>query len=75
MVSEPDLFSEMNFLYLHQKRINRISPEDILKMTLEYPRKFLSKFRKITPSFLLTDSRLSPYEIVNKGHMHSWRFI
>jgi len=40
MISEPDMFSEMSFLYRVQRSINRISPETILKMSIDTPYAF-----------------------------------
>ncbi len=71
MISEPDMFSEMSFLYRVQRSINRISPETILKMSIDTPYAF---FRKHGINFdqsgyiFFPGVRLSAYEIITKFH-------
>ena len=71
MITEPDIFSEMAFLYRVQRSINRISPEDILRMAIDTPYDFFRKHGiDIDQSRYLffPGIRLSAYEIITKFH-------
>jgi cytosine/adenosine deaminase-related metal-dependent hydrolase len=69
MVASPDIFSEMEFLYIIQRNLNRIDPRQILSSTVDNPRIFLSSKGKqedrnliMFPGKLLTE-----YEIIVRG--------
>lgn len=73
MVTEPDIFSEMEFLYRYQRSTERIDPNAILHMVIDNPRRFLNRFKKhindrkfvFYPNTLLTE-----FEIVSKPNFH-----
>jgi|YelNatPaOPRAMG01_1025707.scaffolds.fasta_scaffold15897_6 cytosine/adenosine deaminase-related metal-dependent hydrolase len=72
MITEPDIFEEMSFLYRVQRSINRISPEDILKMSIDNPYEFLKKHGLSTDSqryLFFPGAFLSAYEIITKFHI------
>lgn len=70
MVVEPDIFTEMDFLYKYQRSRGRISPSDILKTTIDNPRTFLENkrigFTKNRFVFF-RDVFLNDYELVTKS--------
>ena len=71
MISEPDIFSEMSFLFRVQRSINRISPEDILKMAIDTPYEFFRKHGiniERSRYIFFPGIRLSDYEIITKFH-------
>ncbi|WP_393971171.1 amidohydrolase family protein [Oxyplasma meridianum] len=71
MISEPDIFSEMSFLYRIQRSINRISPEEILKMVIDTPYSFLEKNNVVMDNsrYIYFPGRMvSAYEIVTRFH-------
>lgn len=72
MAIEPDMFSEMAFLYLHQRSLKPMEPEYIISIATESPQQFLRNNLAIDlPSVFIffPKIRLTPYEIVTKGHM------
>jgi len=71
MISEPDIFSEMSFLYRVQRSINRISPEEILKMVIDTPYSFLEKNNVVLDNsryIYFPGRRVTAYEIVTRFH-------
>ena len=69
-VTEPDIFSEMDFLYRYQRVLDYIAPEDILKMVIDNPYNFLEKHNiNIKKGYLFfKNERLNEYQIVTKRH-------
>ena len=69
MVTAPDMFGEMDFLYRRQRSNGYISPSEILKMATDTPRWFLSKFGIHPPSEYLffPDRFLNEYELILRG--------
>ncbi len=69
MVSRPDLFAEMSFLYLSSKNYARMDPEKIISMaTTNWHNVFPAVSRKLESSFLLFRSRMmTPYEVVMRS--------
>lgn len=70
--TEPDIFTEMDFLYRYQRHINRISPIDILKFAIWNPRKFLNAKGINFPyeRYLIFLDDVTAYQIVTRGHMY-----
>ncbi|MGP6220299.1 amidohydrolase family protein [Caldiplasma sukawensis] len=69
MTAEPDIFTEMEFLYRISRNRNRISPEDILKIAFSNPYKFLYGRREKWKRLLIVeDARFSPYRMVTSFH-------
>lgn len=71
MISEPDIFSEMSFLYRVQRSINRISPDEILKMVIDAPYSFLKKNNIDVDNsryIYFPGRRVTAYEIVSRFH-------
>ncbi|AGO60256.1 amidohydrolase family protein [Ferroplasma acidarmanus] len=69
-VTEPDIFSEMDFLYRYQRFLNYVSPENILKMVIDNPYTFLKNNNiKIKKRYLFFKNELlNEYQIVTKKH-------
>lgn len=69
MVTAPDMFGEMDFLYRKQRSAGYISPSEILKMVTDYPRVFLSKFGVRLPEeyTFFPDIQLTEYELLLRG--------
>ncbi len=69
-VTEPDIFSEMDFLYRYQRFFDYISPENILKMVINNSYNFLEKNNiKIKKRYLFFKNQLlNEYQIVTKKH-------
>lgn len=69
MTAEPDIFTEMDFLYRISRNRNRIAPEDILKIVFSNPYKFLlgrrDKWKRL---LIVEDARFSPYRMVTAFH-------
>lgn len=73
MTVVPDVLLEVEFLYLWQRSMTYMSPELILSMATEWPRKFLKRHHitGIEDKFLFFGgARLSAYEIVSRSAMH-----
>ena len=71
MITEPDIFSEMSFLYRVQRSINRISPENILKLAIDTPYEFFSKHGidvDRSRYLFFPGKRLSAFELITKFH-------
>lgn len=77
MVSPPDMFREMSFLYLYQHGTSYIDPDAILTMATENPISFLKRFGALgNESYILYPDRyLSSYEIVTKGRYFPHRML
>jgi cytosine/adenosine deaminase-related metal-dependent hydrolase len=69
-ITEPDMFSEMDFLYRYQRFSTYISPSDILKFAIDNPRKFLHKSGVNTGEayIFFKNQLLNEYQIVTKKH-------
>ncbi len=69
-VTEPDIFSEMDFLYRYQRFFDYISPVDILKMVIDNPYNFMEKHNiNIKKRYLFFKNELlNEYQIVTKRH-------
>ena len=71
MVSTPDIYTEMDFIYKVQKTFNRIAPEQIVKMVFLNPHRHLKKFLANANTLFLhfPEKALSHYEIVTKASL------
>ena len=71
MVSTPNIYAEMDFMYKVQKTYHRISPGQIVKMVFLNPHRHLKKFLVNTNSLFLhfPEKALSYYEIVTKASL------
>ncbi len=71
MVSTPDIYTEMDFIYKVQKTFNRIAPEQIVKMVFLNPHRHLKKFLANANALFLhfPEKALSHYEIVTKASL------
>jgi cytosine/adenosine deaminase-related metal-dependent hydrolase len=69
MVTVPDLFAEMDFLYRRQRSDGYISPSDIIKMITDRPREFLANFgHHVNSEYLFFPDRfLNEYELILRG--------
>ena len=69
MVTAPDMFGEMDFLYRKQRTKGYISPSEILKMVTGNPRAFLSKFGVRVPDeyTFFPDIQMTEYELILRG--------
>jgi cytosine/adenosine deaminase-related metal-dependent hydrolase len=76
-ITEPDMFAEMDFLYRYQKFSTYISPEEILRFSIENPRKFMKKMKlDIDEKYILfRNELLNEYQIVTKKHYFRSRNI
>ncbi len=77
MVSTPDIYAEMDFMYKVQKTFNRVSPEQIVKMVFLNPHRHLKKFLVNTNELFLhfPEKALSYYEIVTKASLHDKKIV
>lgn len=76
MTVEPDMLTEMAFLYGYQRSISSVSPEKIIEIATDAPRKFLSGFAglRIPEKFIFyPDRMLTAFEVVTGGHM--WKRV
>ncbi len=66
MVTAPDIFQEMEFLFRIQKNSSRIEPEEILKYACETPVRFLKEHGIIAGNswICIEGEDLSPYSII-----------
>ena len=71
-VTEPDMFSEMDFLYRYQRFFNYIEPEKVLSMAVETPRRFLYNHNiKIPERYIFFENELlNEYDIITKAHYY-----
>ncbi len=72
MTVEPDMFSEMSFLYTYQRSMNGISPEDILQIATGNAIDIFGKGKRsdLRAKYILyPDEYLTAYQIVSRGHM------
>ncbi|MCL4453493.1 amidohydrolase family protein [Ferroplasma sp.] len=69
-ITEPDMFSEMDFLYRYQRFSTYINPSDILKFAIDNPRKLLEKNGvSIKEAYIFFKNQLiNEYQIVTKKH-------
>jgi cytosine/adenosine deaminase-related metal-dependent hydrolase len=72
MVTTPDIYAEMDFLYHIQRSLNRISPDDIVNMVFRNPYRHLERFMSRQSRFFLLfpHVRLSSYEIVTRASQY-----
>jgi len=77
MIALPDIYAEMDFLYTVQKGINRISPENIVRMVFHNPHKRLGNFLGQLNNLFLYFPKvaLSSYEIVKKSSLYEKKVI
>ncbi len=77
MISSPDMFSEISFLYLYQRGINPVAPEAILSAATENPHNFLAAHGvSLTKHYIFyPEAFLTPYEIVTRGRYYRHRII
>lgn len=77
MTVEPDMFSEMAFLYTYQRSLERIDPDAILNMATYAPISFFSSLNISIPRryIFFPNKRLSSYSIVTRGHVYQKKAI
>jgi cytosine/adenosine deaminase-related metal-dependent hydrolase len=77
MVSTPDIYAEMDFIYRVQKTFNRIPPEQIVKMVFLNPHRHLKKFLANANALFLhfPEKALSYYEIVTKASLYDKKIV
>jgi cytosine/adenosine deaminase-related metal-dependent hydrolase len=72
MMVEPDILSEMQYLYLTQRHRTRIEPETIISMATSEPRNMLDSWNLEFPNNVIIyypGALRTPYEIVSRPHM------
>ncbi len=71
MTVNPNIFEEMDFLFRIQKNLNRIEPEEIMKMAFHNSFKFMKKSGiRNGENWIKFMGRIpSPYQIVTKFHL------
>ncbi len=69
-VTEPDIFSEMDFLYRYQRFTDYISPKTILRMAIDNPRKFMeNNTLKVREKYIFFKNELlNEYQLITKKH-------
>ncbi|WP_337859998.1 N-ethylammeline chlorohydrolase [Ferroplasma sp.] len=69
-ITEPDIFSEMDFLYRYQRFKTYISPGQIMNFAIDNPLKFLEKAGiKVSMKYIyFKNVYLNEYQIVTKRH-------
>ena len=77
MVTEPDIFAEMEFLFRYQKNVKYISPEKILEVACENPRRFFKENNVRNPDkwIKITGKKYSAFNLVTKFHMIENKFL
>lgn len=75
--TEPDIFTEMDYLYRYQRSRSRISPQEIMKTTIWNPRDFLMEKGINFPleRYILFFDDLSEYEIVTRAHIYDYIIV
>lgn len=73
-VTEPDIFSEMDFLYRYQRGIGRIPPHQIIEMSITRPREFFKKkgINIDRERYILFLEELDEFQIVTRAHMYDY---
>ncbi len=72
MTVEPDMFTEISFMYHYQRSIGHIDPEKILNAATGAPASFLESMgigESARSYVYFPNVRLTAYEIVTRGHM------
>jgi cytosine/adenosine deaminase-related metal-dependent hydrolase len=72
-ITEPSVMEEAEFLYRYQRKINRLSPEQVLSTVIDNPRKVIKKLGLNVghQNFLLFQNEfLTPYQIVTKPNFY-----
>lgn len=76
-ITEPGIMEEVEFLYRYQRKLNRVSPEQVLSTVIDNPRKVISNLGLKMESeryFLFPNEFLTPYEIVTRPNLYE-RFL
>ncbi len=76
-VTEPDIFSEMDFLYRYQRFNGYIEPKTILNMVIDNPQKLMLKHNiSFNKSYLFFENNLlNEYEVITKKHFYNYRIV
>lgn len=77
-LTEPDIWSEAEFLYRYQKANHRISPEKILDMITEDPRKVMDRMGLSLSKevyILYSEEELSAYEIITRPNLYKRKIL
>lgn len=72
-ITEPSVLEEAEFLYRYQRKLNRLSPEQVLSTVIDNPRKVMSRLglRTDRKKFILFPNEfLSPYQIVTRPNFY-----
>ncbi|MEM0155800.1 MAG: amidohydrolase family protein [Thermoplasmataceae archaeon] len=77
MITAPDIYAEMDFLYRIQKSVNRISPDDIINMVFMNPYKRLERYLSEQSRLFLQfpHVRISSYEIVTRASQFEKKLV
>ncbi len=77
MITPPDMFSEISFLFTYQRGINPVSPEAVISAATEIPFEFLSSHgvRFSMRYIFYPGVFLNPYDIVTRGRYFSYKII
>jgi cytosine/adenosine deaminase-related metal-dependent hydrolase len=72
-ITEPEIMEEAEFLYRYQRKLNRLSPEQILTTITDNPRKVISSLGlrfKDEKYLLFPNENLTPYQIVTRPNYY-----
>lgn len=71
MMTQPNIFQEMDFLYRVQRSRHRMEPEKIIEISCETFRQVFDKHNHFSQEFVLFRNRqLTPYEVVTRAAMY-----
>jgi len=73
-VTEPDIFSEIDFLYRYQRGIYRISPSQIIEMSITRPREFFKRkgINFGRERYILFLEEVDEFQIITRAHMYDY---
>ncbi|MGC8617856.1 MAG: amidohydrolase family protein [Thermoplasmata archaeon] len=73
-ITEPDVFAEAEFLYRYQRKLRRLSPEQVLSTITDNPRRVMKKLdikMKEEKFLFFPNEFLTPYQLVTRPNYFS----
>ncbi len=72
--TEPDIFTEMDYLYRYQRSRNRLSPEDIMRAAIWNPRDFLTEkgINFSLERYMVFFDDISEFEMITRAHIYDY---
>lgn len=73
-ITEPDILAEAEFLYRYQRKLSRLSPEQVLSAVTDHPRRVMKKLNikmKEEKFLFFPNEILTPYQLVTRPNYFS----